>query len=169
MIQSTLDWIEKVNKEFEIVPKRVIEIGSKDRNMKYGARNLFASSGYIGVDIESGSNVDFIVDAYHLEEEYHRSYFDAVLCLHLFEHLAKPWLVIDQINYILKDGGLLYVSMPTINFPLHNYPGDYWRITEQGMREGLMSDYDIISLEHAISTYGKHPFINCVGIKRNRE
>jgi SAM-dependent methyltransferase len=164
MIEATLTWIKYVNNAYQLSPNKILDIGSKDRNKKVGARELFSNSEYIGTDIEDGPNVDLVLDAYCLSDYFDANSFDAILCLHLFEHLAKPWLVMDQVDYLLKENGFLYVSMPTIDFPIHNYPGDYWRITEQGMKEGLMSKYKILSLGHAVSTYGKHPFINCLGV-----
>jgi predicted SAM-dependent methyltransferase len=148
MLEASLRFIKDVNSKFDLKPRRVIDIGSKDRNLKIGARDMFPNSEYIGVDMEQGSNVDMIADAYHLDKQFSRGRFDAVLCLHLFEHVAKPWLVFRQVDYLLPDDGLFYVSVPTIGYPIHNYPGDYWR-----------------ALEHAASTFSRHPFINCVGRK----
>ena len=168
MLEPTLDFIEAVNKEFDLHPKRVIDIGSKDRNKKIGARELFPDSEYIGVDFEGGPNVDLLADAYHLDERFQPSSFDAALCLHLLEHIARPWLVMKQVDYVLVDLGLLYVSIPTIGYPKHGYPGDYWRATEQAVREVIMDGYEVMALEHTKSPRGKHPFINAVGRKRDR-
>lgn len=166
MIEATLYWIERINDELDLNPARVMDIGSMDRNLKVGARKQFLDSEYIGVDFADGPNVDVIADAYRLDKVFGPSTFDAVLSMHLFEHLARPWLVLEQIAYVLTDTGLLYVSMPTIGYPVHNYPGDYWRVTEQSMREVFMEEYEVLSLEHAKSTYHKHPFINCLGVRQ---
>ena len=165
MLEPTLDFIEAVNKEFDLHPKRVIDLGSKDRNKKVGARAHFPDSQYVGVDLEDGPNVDVIADAYRLNHRFHPGRFDAVLCLHLLEHIARPWLVMKQIDYVLVDLGLLYVSIPTIGYPVHNYPGVYWRPTEQDIREVIMDGYEVLSLEHTKSPRGKHPFINALGRK----
>ena len=90
-----------------------------------------------------------------------------MLCLHLLEHIARPWLVLKQVDYVLTNLGLLYVSIPTIGYPVHNHPGDYWRPTEQAVGEVIMDGYEIISLEHAKSPRGKHPFINCLGRRKD--
>lgn len=166
MIEASLDFIQKVNYENDLCPTRVLDVGSKDRNLKDGARALFPGAEYIGVDLEEGPNVDLMVNAYYLERFFSKKSFDAVLCLHVFEHLGRPWVVLDQVDRILVDGGLLYVSMPTIGYPVHNHPGDYWRITNQGMQEIIMEGYEILAIEDAFSTYSKHPFINCVGRKK---
>jgi hypothetical protein len=55
--------------------------------------------------------------------------------------------------------------MPTVGYPVHEHPGDYWRATEQAMKEVIFKGYEILSLEHAKSTYGKHPVIHCLGVR----
>ena len=164
MIEATLDWIKIVNNEFDLNPKRVLDVGSKGKSAV--VRKLFPNSRYLGIDIAEGPNVDEIVDAYCLDERFVHMRFDAVLCLHLLEHTASPWLVLEQIDQVLINSGYLYAAMPTVGYPIHNHPSDYWRATEQAMREVIMEGYEILSLEHCKSTYGKHPVINCLGRKR---
>ncbi len=164
MIESTLTWIEKVNSDFHIKPKRVLDIGSLDHNGN--PRSLFPYSKYTGIDIQEGNNVDDVIDAYNLYPHFKGNQFDAVLCLCLFEHLKYIHRVLEEIDVVLtQPGGYLYVTMPTLGFPKHEYPKDYWRITEETMREVIMFGYDVLSLEHTKSEFGKHPIINCLGIK----
>lgn len=165
MIEASLSFIEMVNKNYNLKPSRVLDIGSKDRNLKVGARAQFPDSEYIGIDVELGSNVDMIVDAYKMNSFFQRDRFDAVLCLHLFEHVARPWIILDNIKFILQTGGVMYVSIPTIGYPVHNYPGDYWRVTEQTVKEVIFDGYNVLEIEQANTTYSKHPFINGAGVK----
>jgi SAM-dependent methyltransferase len=165
MLEPTLYWLAAVNRELDLKPKRVVDLGSREQKNRSGARDLFPDSQFVGVDIRDGLNVDVIADAYHLDKRFAPGRFDAVLCLHLLEHIARPWLVLKQVDYVLVDLGLLYVSVPTIGYPIHNAPGDYWRPTEQAVREVIMDGYEVLSLEHARSPRGKHPFINCLGRK----
>ena len=166
MIEPTLYWIDRVNLEFDLHPKRVLDIGSREQKGRGGARDLFPDSQFVGIDIVEGSNVDEIVDAYDLYPHFKANYFDAVLCLHVIEHLHSIHIVLEEIDIVLtQPGGYLYVSIPTIGYPVHNHPGDYWRLTEQAVREVIMDGYEVLSLEHAKSPRGKHPFINCLGRK----
>jgi SAM-dependent methyltransferase len=136
MIKSTLTWIEKVNKEQGLCPARVLDVGSLDYNGS--PRYLFPTSGYVGVDIKEGASVDEICDVYSLSARFGRSRFDAVLCLHVLEHLRDIWEALREVRNVLTPGGHLYVAMPTLGYPEHDYPGDYWRATEQCMREVIM-------------------------------
>ncbi len=165
MIEYVLDWIENVNLKFDIKPQRVLDVGSKDHNKKLGARHLFPDSEYIGIDIAEGSNVDIIIDAYRLSNHFSPKKFDAVLCVHLLEHLARPWVVLEQIYRVLCPEGYLYLSVPTFGYPKHNYPGDYWRATHEAVSEVFMDGYDILTISNGATTFGKHPIINCLGVK----
>ncbi len=164
MIERTLDWISDMNQEHNIKPVRVLDIGSREYNGN--PRHLFPDSEYIGIDIKDGLNVDEVVDAYNLYPHFKANTFNAVLCLCLFEHLKHIHYVLEEIDVVLtQPGGYLYVAMPTLGYPKHEYPKDYWRITEETMREVIMEGYKVINLEHAKSKFGKYPMINCLGIK----
>lgn len=163
MIECTLEWIERVNDEHNLKFDRVLDIGSRDTNGS--PRHLFADCEYTGIDIKPGKGVDKTLSAYGIYSHFGSQSFDAVLCLYLFEHLKYLWHVLVETNFVLKPGGYLYVSVPTIGYPIHEHPADYWRFTEQAVRDVIMERYEIISLEHGKSTYGKHPVINCLGRK----
>ena len=162
MIPRTLEWIEEVNIRFDLNPKNILEIGSIDTNGS--PRNLFSGE-YLGVDIKAGKGVDLVLSGYLIADYFCKDLFDAVLCLQLFEHTAKPWKIIENIHHVLKSGGLFYVSIPTFGYPKHEHPKDYWRLSEEAMREVIMEDFKILDFEYGKSRYGKYPMINCLGIK----
>ncbi len=163
MIENTLVWIEKINKKHGIQPKSILDVGSLDTNGN--PRYLFPDSDYWGIDVRDGNNVDMIMDAYALSKHFPINHFDAILCLNSLEHMAYPWKVLEEISYILIAGGYFYISVPTFGFPKHDHPKDYWRASEDAVREMFMRGYKIISLEHGKSKFGKHPIINCLGVK----
>ncbi len=160
MIKRTLGWIERVNKKYNIHPKTVLDIGSFDYNGN--PKYLFPDSIYTGIDIQDGPNVDRVMSVYQISD---LDLVDAVLCLNVFEHIENPWKAVHEINIVLKRGGYFYVSVPTFGFPKHDYPKDYWRMGEDAVRDVIMAGYNIISFESVKTDYGKHPIINCLGIK----
>jgi predicted SAM-dependent methyltransferase len=162
MIPRTLEWIREVNDCFDLDPKSILEIGSIDTN---GSPRSFFSGDYLGIDIQKGKGVDLVLSGYLIADYFSEGLFDAVLCLHLLEHVAKPWEIIENVYHVLRSGGLFYVSIPTFGFPKHDYPKDYWRLSEEAVREVIMKDYAILDLEHGQTKYGKHPIINCLGMK----
>lgn len=62
--------------------------------------------------------------------------FDTVLCTEVLEHLPDPRLCISEMARVLRPGGALLVSVPFFYW-LHEYPRDYYRYTEYGLRHLL--------------------------------
>ena len=166
MIPCTLDWISRMNKEHGIEPAKVLDVGSYDYNGN--PRSLFPDSEYIGIDIKEGPNVDFVSSGVSLDMIVNCPgvlYIpDAVLCLYIFEHIINVMGALEQAYYLLKPGGYFYIAVPTFGYP-HHFPPDYWRFSEEAVREFIMEGYTIIDLEHGKSQFGKHPVINCLGVK----
>lgn len=52
--------------------------------------------------------------------------FDAVILVHVFEHLLDPSLALRRIDALLKDGGLLYVVTPDTTSMLARISGPRW-------------------------------------------
>lgn len=109
------------------INNRILEIGSLDVNGTL--RDLFPGTDYIGIDIQPGPGVDQIMSGAKLE--FPDNSFDGVLYLETMEHDHTFWLTLDEIARVLKDGGRLIATTRGINFPLHNYPNDYYRFTRQ--------------------------------------
>lgn len=60
--------------------------------------------------------------------------FDAGISLDLLEHTSNPFIVAKNISDSLKKGAMLFVTVPFV-WEIHDYPGDYWRFTPQGLKE----------------------------------
>jgi hypothetical protein len=58
--------------------------------------------------------------------------FDGGLCMDLLEHTTNPFIVAKNISDSLNKGAYLFVTVPWV-WEIHNYPGDYWRFTPQGL------------------------------------
>jgi SAM-dependent methyltransferase len=54
-------------------------------------------------------------------------WFDAVTMNHVIEHFHDPWAALGETLRILKPGGLLWISTPNIDSPLHRRFGQSWR------------------------------------------
>ena len=59
--------------------------------------------------------------------------FDAVVCAHVLEHTATPWAAARNIQFLLRPGGWLIVTVPWVQ-GFHDYPDDYWRMSFQALR-----------------------------------
>jgi SAM-dependent methyltransferase len=64
---------------------------------------------------------------------------DAIFCMAVLEHVAKPWIAVSEMHRVLKPGGMLVAYVPFLS-PYHAMPGyygDYFRYTEDGIRSLL--------------------------------
>ena len=91
------------------------------------------SSQYIGTDFAAGDDVDVVADAHCLADIFRARHFDLVLSCSIYEHLARPWIVTNEIAKILRPGGWLFIQTHH-SFPLHAYPNDYFRFSADGLK-----------------------------------
>ena len=119
---------------------RVLELGTKrsipDRPTHHKEWSPNASE-WVMTDIELGIDVDRVCDAHRLVKEFGRRTFDAVVSCSTFEHFRQPWVVAEEIGYLLVPGGYVFVQTHQ-SFPIHGYPSDYFRFT----REALQSMFE---------------------------
>jgi SAM-dependent methyltransferase len=97
-------------------------------------RALFPDLEYVGCDIRSGPGVDRIEDAQKLT--FSDSSIGTVILLETLEHLPDPERAMAEVHRVLRDDGLLLLSVP-FSYRLHGFPSDYWRFTPSGLYEML--------------------------------
>lgn len=71
--------------------------------------------------------------------------YDAIVMLSVIEHVTNPFLAAQEVQRILKPGGMLLVAAPFL-YPIHDRPNDYFRFTKYGLRN-LFSGTEIFDLE----------------------
>lgn len=86
---------------------------------------------YIGVDIQHWPGLDCLAKGEELP--FKGETFDLILSTQALEHVENPQKVIKEIHRICKTNGILFISLPFL-WEIHNYPHDYWRFSEQGIR-----------------------------------
>lgn len=84
------------------------------------------------LDIQDGPNIDYVGSAERLPFE--NTSFDLIITQETLEHVSDPFLAMGEISRILKPGGKLYCQLPFI-IGFHPGPNDYWRFSEQGIKE----------------------------------
>jgi SAM-dependent methyltransferase len=97
-------------------------------------RGLFPGREYVGCDMRPGPGVDRVEDvtAIGLPD----ASAGTVLCIETFEHVFEVRRAFDEVFRILKPGGLFLITSP-LNFRIHGYPDDYWRMTPNCLRRML--------------------------------
>ncbi len=102
----------------------VVDIGALDVT---GSMKVTVPPGnrYIGVDFAEGKGVDVVLtDPYSLPFE--ADSIDVCICSSCFEHAEFFWLSFNEMQRILKPGGLLFLNVPS-NGNFHRFPVDCWR------------------------------------------
>lgn len=107
----------------------VLECGSRNYN---GTVRGHFSGPYVGIDIQEGPMVDLVASAADLP--FPPDHFDVVVTAEMLEHDPSFWLSIPEMARVLKPGGHLILTTRGIGFPYHEYPGDYWRFTQDSIR-----------------------------------
>lgn len=87
---------------------------------------------YVMTDFIDGEDVDVVSDVHDLKE-FEDNTFDTFYSASLFEHVQYPWVAAQAILRVLKPGGWCYIATHQ-TFPVHGYPSDYTRWTDNGLR-----------------------------------
>ena len=111
---------------------RVLEIGSREVTGVSHLRARLHQAEYVGFDYYPGPNVDVVGDAHRLAS-YFDAPFDAIYSSAVFEHLAMPWVVAEQIAGLLKIGGLLCVETH-FSYASHERPWHFFQFSDMGLR-----------------------------------
>ena len=114
--------------------KRCLQIGVRDR--KYAPH-------WTSVDLyDQADYIDFHDDIHDLH--FACDEFDIVVCEAVLEHVTDPPRAIEELRRVLKPGGEIWVVVP-FNQPYHPSPGDYWRVTPDGLRLWMKGFSEIAS------------------------
>ena len=94
---------------------------------------LFADKcdSYTSMDIVDTPIVDIVCNAENMQAG--DCSYDLVLCTQVLEHCEHPQRIVDECHRVLKRGGTLVVTAPSI-YPVHGYPADNWRFMPDGFR-----------------------------------
>ncbi len=111
---------------------RVLEIGSREVTGKNILRTQFKNAEYVGFDIYPGNNVDVVGDAHNLSKFFDKNTFDLVYSSAVFEHLALPWVVAEEISTILKLGGEVCIETH-FSYRLHERPWNFFQFSDVGL------------------------------------
>lgn len=147
MTSEVYDWVKILKLQLSLTGK-VLDIGSLD--LTGCVRDLFDD--YLGLDQQSGKNVDIIWNAHSLP--FRDNLFDVVCCLEVLEHDTNFFLTLAEARRVLKYGGYFLLTARANGYEKHDYPVDYWRFTEDSFNL-LLSDYHQHHVgENMLGVYG---------------
>lgn len=111
---------------------RILEIGSREVTGSYGLRSRLQHAQYVGFDYYPGPNVDVAGDAHRLSDLVEGP-FDLVFSTAVFEHLAMPWVVAEEIARVVKPGGHVLVETH-FSYSAHERPWHFFQFSDMGLR-----------------------------------
>ena len=97
-------------------------------------RPLFPKKKFVGCDMREGPGVDKILNLHNIDLP--AELVGTVLCLDTLEHVEYPRKALKEIHRILKPGGMAIISS-IMDFPIHDFPYDYWRFTPEAFKSLL--------------------------------
>jgi len=111
---------------------KILEVGSRavcsDSIWKHHVPNCT----YTGFDVVSGTNVDIVGDAHRLSSYFEAEEFDIVYSSAVFEHLAMPWIVAEEISKVLSVGGFACIETH-FSFGQHELPWHFFQFNKMGL------------------------------------
>ncbi len=143
MHESVMEFVERNLAGEEISGKAVLEFGSLDVNGSVRPYvESYGPSSYLGIDFRPGPRVDEIFD---LSCPYSGKC-DLLISTEMLEHVRIWQHAVENMKSCLSVGGILIVTTRSPGFPLHEYPGDFWRFTIQDF-SAIFADMNIYALE----------------------
>lgn len=128
----------------------ILDVGSLDYHGDFNYRSIFNEENwhYTGLDIEKGKNVDIVVtDIYNWFEIEDNSY-DVIISGQFFEHLEFFWLIMIQIERVLKPGGYICIITPSAGPKHGGNMLNCYRFQEDGLKAlAKYVDFEVIYAE----------------------
>lgn len=123
-------------------------------------RPFFPGKKYVGADLREGLGVDVLLNVYNIELP--SESVGTVLCFDTIEHVEYPRKAVEELNRILKSDGMLVIGSP-MDFPIHDFPNDFWRFTPNGF-ESLLASFPQTVVESAGNNDFPHTVVG-IGFK----
>lgn len=97
-------------------------------------RPYYPGRHFLGADMRKGPGVDVVLDLHDIALPDESA--GTVLMYETLEHVEFPRKAVGEAFRILKPSGCL-VMTSQMNFPIHEYPHDYWRFTPEAFKSLL--------------------------------
>lgn len=115
---------------------KLLDIGCGTKPYKYICNNV---NEYIGLEInDKGKRQHEFADVFYDGKTipFENKYFDSVMSSQVFEHVFNPNEFLQEINRVMKVGGVFLMTVPFI-WDEHEQPYDYARYTSFGLKHIL--------------------------------
>ena len=96
---------------------------------------------YIAIDLRKSPLVQ--VEGKAEELPFRDGQFDVVICTQVLEYLPNPQKAIDEVNRVLREAGVLFLSVPSVF--LRDNEKECWRFLPEGIRH-LLRDFQSVEV-----------------------
>jgi SAM-dependent methyltransferase len=103
----------------------VLEIGAREVAGKSMCKQRLPLARYTGFDFHPGAQVDVVGDAHRLSDYFAPNSFDVVYSAAVYEHLAMPWVVSEEIAKVLRPGGVACI-LTHFSYSEHEMPWHFF-------------------------------------------
>jgi len=119
----------------ELKNKRILDVGAGLRQYRYlfDEKNIYESCDLNG-GFHQKKEHNIVANIYDITVESHS--YDVILLLQVLEHLEFPVKALKEVNRILKDDGILFLSAPQAAGD-HFEPQHYFNYTQYGLKSVL--------------------------------
>ena len=110
-----------------IIPNKLLDIGvGSTTNV---LRKKYPNVPFHILDKGPYPEVEHNIDLLHASKKIEGGLYDVVICSEVLEHVDRPWLAADQLAYLTRPGGLIYITAPSFLYwhPMMPICDDYWR------------------------------------------
>lgn len=129
----------------------VLDLGSgRPGNGQWPGISPGLATTIIATDLYPGPGVAFAADAHNIPIA--NDTLDGVILQGVVEHVARPWIVAKEVVRVLRPGGVVFCEAPFVQW-FHEDPSDYFRFTENGLRE-MFENCDVVESGVAVGPVG---------------
>jgi SAM-dependent methyltransferase len=114
--ENIKNFIKNLSEQYDSEDLLIMDVAPE---IHMGAKEFFKKSTIKTLDIDPESGADYIVDLCETNSDKIKDEtFDLILCTEVLEHVNDPFSVVNELERILKVGGIVAVSTP-FNFRMN--------------------------------------------------
>ena len=154
---TEFDWQSYLKANYDLDTIKVLEIGSRNvTGSGYAFEGVCSKKNHTGFDIGKGENVDVVGDAHRLSEFFDAAQFDVVYSAAVFEHIAMPWVLAEEISKVLKVGGTV-ITATHFAYSEHELPWHFFQFNKGALRTLFCPalGFEEIQCEHYLPMVGR--------------
>lgn len=121
---------------------RALVVGSRIYKVGHDRRKRYAD--VIGIDVAEADGVDYVANL-EFDLPYYLGPFSHIDCVSVLAHSKHPWLLANNLQYLLRKGDTLFVDVPFVS-RIHESRDDYWRISPAGLKS-LFPDIEWLAIQ----------------------